>query len=251
MSPGFTAVDNDTVIARLPEIDGTAVKVYLAIAHHADASGRCWPSQTTIARETGLSQGKNSQPRGVRNILRRLEKLGLIRIERRSGRPAVYHMTPAPPCRPDNGTPAPPCLSPRHEDTGDPGTTMPVTPAPPCLLTRSKNKIQEQDQGNKTKRAIPVHFAPPSINEVEAYCAERKNEVDAQAWMDYYEAHGWKFKGGQPMKNWKATVRNWERNGFSSSNGNGNEKANYRTGAGQTHDQAADNSVEGFFNGCG
>ena len=62
--PGFTMIDNDAVIGRLPEIDGTAIKVLLALARRANTAGRCWPSQDTIASDTGL------RPRAVRSALR-------------------------------------------------------------------------------------------------------------------------------------------------------------------------------------
>ena len=50
----------------------------------------------------------------------------------------------------------------------------------------------------------------PGIEEVEAYCRERGNEVDAEQWMNHYEAVGWKI-GKSPMKDWRAAVRTWER----------------------------------------
>ncbi len=55
------------------------------------------------------------------------------------------------------------------------------------------------------------YFAPPDVSEVEAYCSERKNGIDPAAFIDYYAARGWKLNGGQPMKDWKAAVRTWER----------------------------------------
>ena len=56
-----------------------------------------------------------------------------------------------------------------------------------------------------------MRFAKPTIEEVIAYCRERNNNVDAQRWYDYYSANGWKV-GRNPMKDWKACVRTWERN---------------------------------------
>lgn len=53
-------------------------------------------------------------------------------------------------------------------------------------------------------------FRPPTVEEVEAYCLERNNKVDAERFVDYYTANGWKV-GKNPMKDWKAAVRNWER----------------------------------------
>ena len=39
---------------------------------------------------------------------------------------------------------------------------------------------------------------------------ERKNSVDAQRFVDFYASKGWKV-GNQPMKDWRAAVRTWER----------------------------------------
>ena len=58
-------------------------------------------------------------------------------------------------------------------------------------------------------------FHAPTIDEVKAYCQERGNNVDAQRWFDYYESNGWKV-GRNAMKDWKAAVRTWERNGIDS-----------------------------------
>ena len=43
------------------------------------------------------------------------------------------------------------------------------------------------------------------------YCKERKNEVDAQQFLNHYESNGWKI-GKVPMVDWKAAVRTWEKN---------------------------------------
>ena len=57
-------------------------------------------------------------------------------------------------------------------------------------------------------------FTPPTLEEVQAYCMERKNNVDAERFIDYYTSNGW-MVGKNKMKDWKSSVRTWERNGFS------------------------------------
>ncbi len=54
-------------------------------------------------------------------------------------------------------------------------------------------------------------FKPPKLDDVTAYCNERKNKVPPQAFLDHYQSNGWKV-GKNSMKDWKAAVRNWERN---------------------------------------
>lgn len=61
----------------------------------------------------------------------------------------------------------------------------------------------------KGGRPPEKRFVKPTVDEVRAYCAERGNRVDAQAFVDFYEAKGWKV-GSSPMKDWKAAVRTWE-----------------------------------------
>ena len=65
-------------------------------------------------------------------------------------------------------------------------------------------------------------FIKPSIEEIKAYCTERQNKVDAQRFYDFYESKGWKV-GNQPMKDWQACIRTWEkRDGYQSNTGGGN-----------------------------
>lgn len=54
-------------------------------------------------------------------------------------------------------------------------------------------------------------FIPPTRDEVALYCLERHNHVDADRFVDYYTSNGW-MVGKSKMKDWKAAVRQWERN---------------------------------------
>lgn len=60
----------------------------------------------------------------------------------------------------------------------------------------------------------PAHrspkFTPPTVEEVRAYCKERKNSVDPERFVDFYSAKGWMI-GKDKMKDWKASVRTWEK----------------------------------------
>ncbi len=90
-------------------------------------------------------------------------------------------------------------------------------------ITQDKDKDKDKDkdididtpptpsEGDTRTNAGEKRFKPPTVDEVRAYCAERKNGVDPQRFVDYYTSNGWKV-GKSPMKNWKAAVRNWEKN---------------------------------------
>lgn len=55
-------------------------------------------------------------------------------------------------------------------------------------------------------------FRPPTVEQVQAYCEERRNGVDAQRFVDFYASKGWMI-GKNRMKDWKSAVRTWERPG--------------------------------------
>lgn len=55
----------------------------------------------------------------------------------------------------------------------------------------------------------PKKFSKPTLEEIVAYCEERKNSINAQHFFDFYESKGWKV-GREPMKDWKACIRTWE-----------------------------------------
>ena len=53
-------------------------------------------------------------------------------------------------------------------------------------------------------------FVTPTVDQVRAYCLERRNHVDPEKFVDHYESTGW-MVGKVRMKNWKASVRTWEK----------------------------------------
>ncbi len=81
-----------------------------------------------------------------------------------------------------------------------------------------EKEMERNGNGNgviDTKRAPVARFVPPSVEDVAAYCKERGNGIDAQHFVDFYAARGWKY-GNTQIKDWQACVRTWEqRNGGS------------------------------------
>lgn len=84
--------------------------------------------------------------------------------------------------------------------------TPPTESAPQDGRTAAQERPPETESDGK---GAP-RFEKPTAEEVAAYCAERKNGLDARAFFDFYESKGWKV-GNQRMKDWRACVRTWER----------------------------------------
>lgn len=96
----------------------------------------------------------------------------------------------------------------------EPYTEKPNTENHPQLNTNqltTKKSITKKSITNIQERK---RFVPPTLEDVKAYCLERGNNVDAEHFIDYYTANGWRV-GKNAMKDWKASVRTWERNGYS------------------------------------
>lgn len=67
-----------------------------------------------------------------------------------------------------------------------------------------KDRLESSAKGTTRK------FTPPTYEEVKAYCDERKNGIDPQHFIDYYQARGWVLSNGKKMVDFKAAIRTWE-----------------------------------------
>lgn len=79
----------------------------------------------------------------------------------------------------------------------------------------NNNNNKNINMGDIPKKA--KNFVKPTVSEVTEYCTNRGNKIDAQHFIDYYDARGWKL-GKNSIKDWKACIRTWERNKFNSNN---------------------------------
>lgn len=76
---------------------------------------------------------------------------------------------------------------------------------------KKDNNADYNNAVNNTTQEKKKRFVIPTVEEVQAYCTERGNNIDAQHFVDYYSARGWML-GKNHIKDWKACVRTWERN---------------------------------------
>lgn len=73
-------------------------------------------------------------------------------------------------------------------------------------------EIELDTKANKSPTKAK-RFVKPTLSEIEQYCIERNNNINAEQFYDYYESNGWKV-GKNSMKDWKAAVRTWERSEY-------------------------------------
>ena len=77
---------------------------------------------------------------------------------------------------------------------------------------REENSIEEKSivESSNTPK-VNQRFKKPSIEEIKTYCEERNNGVNPEKFYNFYESKDW-YVGKNKMKDWKASVRTWERN---------------------------------------
>lgn len=76
-----------------------------------------------------------------------------------------------------------------------------------------KDQYQDQEKKRKAKDKKTeggTRFCAPSVEEVKAYCLERGNGIDPQAFIDFYQARNWHY-GTTAIRDWKACIRTWEK----------------------------------------
>ena len=104
-------------------------------------------------------------------------------------------------------------------------------------LKRLKTDKDKQDINKREKKK----FVPPTLEEVTAYCQEKKLTVNPSSFLDYFEAQGWVDSKGQKVVSWKGKLQTWEKfqpkggsvsaNGIGKANGGNKGAAEERTDA--------------------
>lgn len=92
----------------------------------------------------------------------------------------------------------------KRDTPHSPSSSPPIPP----LSSPSLPPKEKPPKGGKKK----APFSPPTLDEVRAYCIERKNGIDPEAFLAHYQANGWvQGKTCKPIVDWKACVITWER----------------------------------------
>lgn len=89
-----------------------------------------------------------------------------------------------------------------------PSVSPSTGPAAPFQLQASPLTTETKTKKGLVPRKI---FQPPTTDEVAAYTQSIQYELNPEKFVDYYQARGWSYGHGKPMKDWKAAVREWRR----------------------------------------
>ncbi len=220
-SPGpwakVSAVDQEALCRELgSHTAGGALLVWfrLCLASSKSRSASVAVPRRALCYDTGLSRDT------VRRQIANLERLGFVAVERSrsddTGDNAnTYTILRGPHAdiRPESGSPVadgePPEAKTKPPEAGNSAGRGGVQSA-----TFPRTSVQEHQEEHSRPAGAPKggpHFTVPTLEDVSGYCRERDNAVDPRAFLDHYTANGWRV-GRNPMRDWRAAVRTWERN---------------------------------------
>ena len=94
----------------------------------------------------------------------------------------------------------------------DGGVTLSRSQRDRNVTTGQDNTVQKRRDKKDKKARSPFGEVPPCLSDVSARIKERNLDVDAEAFLAYYEARGWKLGRGQPVKNWDSCLTTWAKN---------------------------------------
>lgn len=79
---------------------------------------------------------------------------------------------------------------------------------------------KEKKNKKETVAKRSPSFVPPTLEEIEKYCRERKNNVDPNQFYDYFTTGEWFDSKGQKVKNWKQKIITWEKHNIGTARNN-------------------------------
>lgn len=175
-----------------------AKAVYAYFCSFTGAGDSCFPSRERICHDLGLNKDTFTKYRNE------LVTRGYIKIEQIKDGVKFSHnvytlcdVVPSCPVFSDTKISDPKVSDPKEPDTINNNLNI--------NNIKSNNTLSTADKPQRERK----RFVKPTVEEVAAYCRERKNTVDAEAFVAFYESNGWKV-GKNPMVNWKQSVITWE-----------------------------------------
>ena len=96
------------------------------------------------------------------------------------------------------------------DDLSTSKSTSSRTNEQPALNQQLTSNQPQRKNDKNVKNVKKGRFSPPTPHQVKEYCTEKGYAIDADRFVDFYSSKGWLI-GKNPMKDWKAAVRNWSR----------------------------------------
>lgn len=178
--------------------------VFYRLLVRCDDNGRL-DARPAFLRSMLFATRQNVDEHHVDAAVDTLAETGLVARYEAAGRPYLYFPKWALHQRVRNVRskyPAPPDV-PLPPSAAACGTLPPESESE--TISQSESEVESESGGGRA-----AAFVPPTEEEVRNYCAGRGSGVNPGRFVDFYASKGWKI-GREPMWDWKAALRGWER----------------------------------------
>lgn len=203
------------------KLKGNSLLIYAIIYGFSQEEGQ----RFTGSRQY-LADWTNGTKRGVQQVLNNLIETGLLdkEVSVVNGVKYCSYRANKVPRPSEQSSPGVVNKVPQGSEESSSGVVNKVPQGGEQSSPNNTNYItSDNSSDNSSNNNGPSGFVKPTLDEVKAYCEERqrtkgkekRKPVNPEQFFDHYESNGWKV-GRSPMKDWKAAVRNWERNSFNS-----------------------------------
>lgn len=219
--PNRIIKESITTSEKLASLSDFEFRLWIGLITQADDAGR-GDARPAVIKGRVFPFRERLTVKDVGSSLRALADKGCVTLYEIGGRPYFYfpnwskHQRVRD-CKPKYPEPTEDSLRQVAADCGEARQSAAIIQSNPIQSeseSESNNIPPYSPKGECSPTGeAPPHsrrFIPPDVEEVEAYCRERNNHIDAQRFVDFYASKGWKV-GKEPMKDWKAAVRTWER----------------------------------------
>lgn len=203
VAPSQFALMGGAELAILNQLPGSAIRVYLALALHANPQGYCWPGRARLATLAGM------KPNQVSKALTALEHAGLVTRLGNSRYQLSLHLVPksAPPPRERclNRHPEQTSLN-RPKERAAPDETRPPTPEPVKSLSIADRKTLPPD-------AVPDSWLDVA-QDLRPDLSRETISASGQRFVDYHLGQGTKATAWLPLwRNWIRRERGEKKSG--------------------------------------
>ena len=193
---------------KLNELTDFQFRLWVGLLVSADDAGR-GDARPAIIRGRVFPLRDRIAVKDVDVGLQALAASGCVSLYKVGGKPYYWFPTWAEHQRLDRAKPkypSPDEADPEDESAADCGELPQI--AADCGLNPNTNTKEKENTNTKGNNARGSRFTPPDIETVSAFILENGYSIDAQRFVDYYNANGWRV-GKNPMKDWQAAVRSW------------------------------------------
>jgi len=202
---GQTWLRVPTWLARRSEIGASAKLVYGRLWQFHGKNGSAFPSYRRLAQEVGLSE------RQVINIVRELERMGLVKATRRSGRTNIFALPPHSWANGGENFSGVKRVAPGDAEDCTAGGEAGCTLKDQLKTSEEKNTHHTHNaQADRKSQALPAPNLSDATAEFKAQHPDWPNaDSEAKRFLAHYSERDWQHHDGRPVKDWRRAVTMW------------------------------------------